>query len=172
MLKSILSLLVCAALVIPFAACRKNENIDNSVEINTEKKLEGETFNMYIALATAKSSYVAPEETGDPIVDAIFLRNNLVEEELANELKPRRIGFYKTSIVEKGTKNESYSLLAEKRLFSGNGPVAAAGTHSGHAEFRFLHSSGRPPLVCLGCDSAGHSGERHLRHQEQPALHL
>ncbi len=50
------------------------------------KPLEGETFSMYLALSTVKNSYIAEEETGDTLVDAVLERNSLVEERLGVDL--------------------------------------------------------------------------------------
>ncbi|MBR5308237.1 MAG: extracellular solute-binding protein [Clostridia bacterium] len=41
---------------------------------------EGKEFNLYIALASCKQSYIAEEETGAEINDAVYQRNALTEE--------------------------------------------------------------------------------------------
>lgn len=40
---------------------------------------EGKTFSMYIANPDIKNSFIAEEETGDDLNDAVFQRNALVE---------------------------------------------------------------------------------------------
>ncbi len=47
---------------------------------------EGKTFSMYIANPDIKNSFIAEEETGDDLNDAVFLRNALVEQHTGAEL--------------------------------------------------------------------------------------
>ncbi|MBR5308312.1 MAG: extracellular solute-binding protein [Clostridia bacterium] len=89
-MKRIIGIIALCAVLLSMSACKKEEEKANTTEetgVKSEVKLlDGEKFSMYIALPTCKSSYVAPEETGDSIVDAIHLRNALVEEELGVKL--------------------------------------------------------------------------------------
>ena len=48
--------------------------------------LAGKEFSMYLALPTVKQSYIAPEENGDVMNDAVFERNRLVEDRLGVKL--------------------------------------------------------------------------------------
>lgn len=56
-----------------------NEEDEGNFEV-PEKVAEGKEFNMYIAISTAKSSYLAEEENGNEINDAVYQRNALAED--------------------------------------------------------------------------------------------
>ncbi len=48
---------------------------------------EGKTFSMYIANPDIKNSFIAEEETGDDLNDAVFFRNALVEQHTGVDLE-------------------------------------------------------------------------------------
>ena len=94
--------LLLASLLITgtLASCKKDEVVDegtdNGTNVEVEDKAEfkvpagvaeGKTFDMYIAMASLKGSYVAEEETGDDMNDAVYQRNALVEEHTGADLQ-------------------------------------------------------------------------------------
>lgn len=85
-------------LAVSFTACgskdekEKNENIED-VKNQEGPQLEvpagvaaGKTFSVYIAHSSVNSNYIAEEETGDDIVDAVYQRNALAEQHTGAEL--------------------------------------------------------------------------------------
>ncbi len=94
--------LLLASLLITgtLASCKKDEVVDegtdNGTNVEVEDKAEfkvpagvaeGKTFDMYIAMSSLKGSYVAEEETGDDMNDAVYQRNALVEEHTGADLQ-------------------------------------------------------------------------------------
>ncbi len=64
-----------------------SETVENDgLALPKDLRFDGETFDMYLALPTVKRSYIAAEETGDLINDAVYARNNLVEDRLGVKL--------------------------------------------------------------------------------------
>lgn len=86
--------LILAGLVVSssFIACKKEETKKTDANVKAEVKedvdnfkvpkgvAEGKEFNMYIALSTCNKSYLAEEENGNEINDAVFERNALAED--------------------------------------------------------------------------------------------
>lgn len=112
--------LLASALMIGFAGCAKSEETEKKGaknKVSEEKKdtennvvaeddfwlpkdlrFDGETFDLYIAIPTASQSFIAPEETGDQITDAVYQRNELVEKRLG--VKLNFVGTSRTSSGE------------------------------------------------------------------------
>ena len=59
----------------------------NELELPEDLDIEGETFNLYVALSTLKNSYISEELTGTSITkDAVFERNEAVKNHLGIDL--------------------------------------------------------------------------------------
>ena len=96
--KRILALILTGLLAVTaLVSCKDDEGKTNSegngAEAEAEASLEvpkgiaeGKSFDMYLALPSVKSSFVAEEETGDDINDAVFQRNALVKEHTGADL--------------------------------------------------------------------------------------
>lgn len=94
----IICLILAGLLTFSAVSCGKNdenkknigENSVNTAEdgfpLPKDLRFDGETFDLYIGIASAKQSFIAPEETGHHITDAVYARNKLVEERLGVEL--------------------------------------------------------------------------------------
>ncbi|MBR5308105.1 MAG: extracellular solute-binding protein [Clostridia bacterium] len=94
--KRILALLLAGVITAGMTSCLKKApeeavtpgtSTDLEVEEGATLKVpagaaEGKSFNMYLGYSGLKSSYVAEEETGDELNDAIYQRNKLTMEHL------------------------------------------------------------------------------------------
>lgn len=98
--KSIALIIAGLILVSSFSSCAKKDNDkaqnsnndENEVEDVTELKVpkgiaDGKTFSMYFAMPSVQTSYIAKEENGEPVNDAVYQRNQLVEEHTGVELE-------------------------------------------------------------------------------------
>ena len=89
--KTLALVLACLFAASSVWSCGKKEDKkDNASTVSPEKIeenqlevpkgiAEGKTFSMYIANPDIKNSFIAEEETGDDLVDAVYQRNALVE---------------------------------------------------------------------------------------------
>ena len=76
-----------------------SETIVREDSFNVPKGIcEGEEIDIYLAMPIYKNSYIAEEETGDELNDAVLLRNNLVEEHTG-----AKINFTLTTTNGRGT---------------------------------------------------------------------
>ena len=135
------SLLLASALV----SCKGNTetaDTDGEGNVNAEDTLElevpkggyaGEKFSMYFAMPNVKGSYMATEETGDDLNDAVYRRNELVEEHLGIELE-----FVASSRTSSGGDQNAETSLIRTLVQSGDDTYDA-----------FIHSqhSGMPTLI-------------------------
>ena len=85
-----------------FASCKKDEvkndgenNVidetptvkgENELGLPDDLRFDGETFNMYLALATLKSSYIAQEDAENLLAQTVYKRNELVKQRLGIDL--------------------------------------------------------------------------------------
>lgn len=101
--------LLASAFVLASVGCTKSDNEENSDKNNKQEveddfwlpkdvRFDGETFDLYIAMPSASQSFIAPEETGHHITDAVYQRNKLVEERLG--VKLNFVGTSRTSSGE------------------------------------------------------------------------
>lgn len=135
MFKRTLSLLLIAAITLSISSCDKKKatTVEPTEEKVVVKPLEGEKFSLYIALPTSKGSYIAPEETGNTIVDAVYLRNTLVSEELGVELE-----FTATDRTTSGTDQQEETSKIRTLIQSGDTTYDA---------FIHVQHSGMPTLI-------------------------
>ena len=96
--KTLALVLACLFAASSVWSCGKKEDKkDNASTVSPEKIeenqlevpkgiAEGKTFSMYIANPDIKNSFIAEEETGDDLVDAVYQRNALVEAHTGVEL--------------------------------------------------------------------------------------
>ena len=85
-----------------FASCKKDEvkndgenNVidetptvkgENELGLPDDLRFDGETFNMYLALSTLKSSYIAQEDAENLLAQTVYKRNELVKQRLGIDL--------------------------------------------------------------------------------------
>ncbi len=99
-MKNIALILAGLMLASSFGSCAKKGDDDAKKTNNSEGEVvdgvklevpkgiaEGKTFSIYFAMPSVQTSYIATEETGDPVNDAVYQRNKLVEEHTGAELK-------------------------------------------------------------------------------------
>ena len=91
-------------------------------EVSEEAKLavpagiaEGKTFSMYFANPDVKNSYIAEEETGDDMNDAVYQRNQLVMEHTGAELE-----FVVSSRTSNGADQQAETSLIRTLIQSGD----------------------------------------------------
>ncbi|MBR5308235.1 MAG: carbohydrate ABC transporter substrate-binding protein [Clostridia bacterium] len=104
LLASIITASSCVSCIRKEEEKEEKESTEESIEVqkatlDVPKGIaEGKTFSMYFAMPTVKSSYIAKEETGSEVNDAVYLRNKLVEEHTGVTLD-----FVATSRTSNGT---------------------------------------------------------------------
>ncbi len=92
------------------------------VDVEAEAKLEvpagiaeGKTFSMYFANPDVKNNYIAEEETGDDMNDAVYQRNQLVMEHTGVELE-----FVASSRTSNGADQQAETSLIRTLIQSGD----------------------------------------------------
>ena len=94
-IKRMLCLALVCTLTFTAVSCGNKEEAEKTKKAAAESddfplpsdlRFDGETFDLYIGIASATQSFVAPEETGHHITDAVYARNRLVEERLGIDL--------------------------------------------------------------------------------------
>ncbi|MBE6705961.1 MAG: hypothetical protein E7583_11920, partial [Ruminococcaceae bacterium] len=147
-LKRIISLLAAGSLLMTaLYSCGKSEKdekeSDNAQMIEDDDfwlpkdlRFEGETFDLYVAMPTASQSFIAPEETGHHITDAVYTRNKLVEQRLGVELN--FVGTAKTSSGE----DQNYESSLIRTLIQGGDDTYDAYIHAQHGMMPTLIEEG------------------------------
>lgn len=147
-LKRIISLLAAGSLLMTaLYSCGKSEKdekeSDNTQMIEDDDfwlpkdlRFEGETFDLYVAMPTASQSFIAPEETGHHITDAVYTRNKLVEQRLGVELN--FVGTAKTSSGE----DQNYESSLIRTLIQGGDDTYDAYVHAQHGMMPTLIEEG------------------------------
>lgn len=112
MYKKILSLLLITLILAGMTvSCRKNSTLDDITESTNKTSdgfsvpqgvCEGEEVNIYLAMPAYESSYIAENENGDPLNDAVYQRNALVEEHTG-----AKVNFTLTTTAGRGSDQEA-----------------------------------------------------------------
>ncbi|MBR5308236.1 MAG: extracellular solute-binding protein [Clostridia bacterium] len=139
--KRIFALLLSGLLLAgSFASCTKKDKDENkedlpkveaTVDENVFEVPEGiaadKTFSLYLAMPTVSNSFIAKEETGGDLNDAVYMRNRLVEEHTGVTLN-----FVKTSRSSNG--NDQAAETAQIRtLIQAGDSTYDAYIHAQHA---------------------------------------
>lgn len=136
-------ILACASLV----SCTKkseNSNSENNPHDETETQTkaeievpkgiaEGKTFNIYLAMTAIQDSFIAEEENGNDLNDAVFQRNKLVEEHTGVKLQ-----FAQTTRSSGGSDQQAETNQIRTLIQSGDDTYDA---------FVHVQHSGMPSLI-------------------------
>ena len=86
------------------------ETDSETFDLPEDVRFDGETFNLYIAHSGAKRDYIAQEETGALINDAVYARNEMTKDRLGIDLN-FVVSTLTTSGADQNTEKEKISSL-------------------------------------------------------------